>query len=821
MRPCGQICEYVAKIIVKQAKSGEFPASTTSPAASAKDQPKTFPGDPAAAVRVRDETGLTVLSGALLRIGASLDFDTVLREVIECARALAGACYGCITTIDEHGVPEGFVTSGLSEDQRRRLVEWRDGPRLFEHLRSLPGPLRIVDFGGFAHALGVTRDIVPSRTCMSMPMHHLGAHVGNFFLGDKAGGAEFTEADEEILQLVAAQAAAAIDHARAYRAEQRARADLEAVVETSPIGVVVFDVCAGRPVSFNREARRMLEGLRNTCHPGEHLLKGMTCRFAAGRELALDRPPLARALRRAGNLRAEEMTLSTPDRRSITVLVNVTPMRHEDGLIDSVMVTVQDLAPIAALDRTRTEFLEMVSHELRTPLAAIKGLTTTLLGSAQSTAPAEARQFYRIIDEQADRMSALITDLLDAGQIGTGTLSVAAEPTEVGELIEQARATFLSGGGRHAVLIDLPAGLPPVMADRRRIVQVLSNLLANAARHSPDTVPIRLAAERDGPQVAITVADEGRGMTAEQLARLFRKFGDTGAGGRRVRSGLGLAICKGLVEAHGGRIRAESAGPGHGAQFIFTVPLAGEGVDRAGTAQGRRASPQETGEKPRILILEDDPQMLGFVRDALHEADYVPLVAADHRDLRHLLETERPALVLLDLVLSGTDGIELMETVPGLADLPVIFMSGYGRDETIARALKAGAEDYIVKPFSAIEFTARIGAVLRRRAEPGLFVLGELAIDYALRRVTLGDVAVRLTATEYELLRVLSLAAGRVVTYPSLLRQVWAGRTYANAKLVRAYVKRLRRKLGDAAVRPSYIVTERRVGYRMARADDA
>ena len=707
----------------------------------------------------------------MLRIGASLDVDTVLREVIECARALAGARYGCITTIDEQGKPESFVTSGLSADQRRRLVEWRDAPRLFEHLRSLPGPLRIADFGGFAHALGVTREFVPSRTCMSIPMHHPGTHVGNFFLGDKAGGAEFTEADEEILLLVAAQAAAAIDNARTYRAEQRARADLEAVVETSPIGVVVFDVRAGRPVSFNREAKRMLEGLGNSC-PGERLPEGMTCRFAAGRELALDRPSLARALRRAGNLRAEEITLSTPGRRSIKVLVNVTPMRHEDGTIDSVMVTMQDLAPIAALDRTRTEFLEMVSHELRTPLAAIKGLTTTLLGSAQSTAPTETRQFYRIIDEQADRMSALITDLLDAGQIATGALSVAAEPTEVGELIEQARATFLSGGDRHSVLVDLPAGLPPVLADRRRIVQVLTNLLANAARHSPETAPIRLTAERDGPHLAITVADEGRGMTAERLARLFRKLGDTGNGGRGVRSGLGLAICKGLVEAHGGRIRAESAGSGRGAQFIFTVPLAGEGVGRAGTAPDQRASPQGAGEKPRILVLEDDPQMLSFVRDALHEADYVPLVAADHRDLQRLLETERPALVLLDLVLSGTDGIELMETVPGLADLPVIFMSGYGRDETIARALKAGAEDYVVKPFSAIEFTARIGAVLRRRAEPGPFVLGELAIDYALRQVTLGDVVVQLTATEYELLRVLSLAAGRVVTYPSLLRRL-------------------------------------------------
>ena len=756
----------------------------------------------------------------MLRISASLDFDTVLREAVEEARAVAGARYGWITTIDEQGTPEGFVTSGLSEDERRRLEECPDAPRLFKQLRSLPEPFRVADFADVALAFGVTVDIVPSRVCMSIPMHHFGARVGNLFFGGKAGGAEFTDADEEILAPVAAQAAAAIVNARAYRAEQRARADLEALVETSPIGVVAFDVRTGRPVLLNREARRMLEGLCDSCS-GEHPLEGMTCRVADGRELALDRPSLARALRRAGKRHAEEVVLSTPGHRSITTLVSTTPMRQEDGAVDSVVVTVQDLAPLAALDRMRTEFLGMVSHELRTPLAAIKGLTTTLLGSAQGIAPVETRQFYRIIDEQADRMSALITDLLDAGQIGTGMLSVAIAPTEVGELIEEGRAAFLSIGYRHSVVIDLPAGLPTVMADRGRIVQVLNNLLANAARHSPETSPIRLTAERDGPHVAITVADAGQGMTTEQLARLFRKLGDTGSGARSVRSGLGLAICKGLVEAHGGHIRAESAGPGRGAQFIFTVPLAGEGAGRAGKAKDRHASSEGTGEKPRILVLEDDPQMLSFVRDALHEADYVPLIATDHRDLRHLVETERPALVLLDLVLPGTDGIELMEAVPGLADLPVIFMSGYGRDETIARALKAGAEDYVVKPFSAIEFTARIGAVLRRRAEPGPFVLGELVIDYAHRRVTLGDVVVQLTATEYELLRVLSLAGGRALTYPSLLRQVWAGRAYANAKLVRAYVKRLRRKLGDDASQPSYIVTERRVGYRMARADDA
>ncbi|MCY3970269.1 MAG: response regulator [Acidobacteria bacterium] len=468
----------------------------------------------------------------------------------------------------------------------------------------------------------------------------------------------------------------------------------------------------------------------------------------------------------------------------------------------------------------RAEFLGMVSHELRTPLAAIKGSAATVLATNQNFAPAETRQFFRIIDQQADRMSRLIGDLLDAGRIAAGALSVAPEPSDLGELVEQARTAFLSGNGRHMVRIDLPPDLPRVMADRGRIVQVLNNLIANAARHSPESAPIRVAAVREGTHVAVSVSDEGRGVAPERLGRLFQKYGGADGAGRGVGGGLGLGICKGLVEAHGGRIRAESAGPGQGACFTFTIPAAGEAAeDRAdaGRAPGRRASRRETRERPRVLVVDDDPRMLRFLRDALVGAGYAPLVAGDHKDLARVLEVERPALVVLDLILPGTDGIELMRTMPALADLPVIMISGYGRDETVAQALEAGAEDYIVKPFSPTELTARVRAALRRRADPDPFVLGNLAIDYDARRVTLAGRAVELTATEYELLRVLSLDAGRVVTHDALLRRVWhrRGKMKANPKLLHAYVKRLRRKLDDDPARAAHIVTERGVGYRM------
>ena len=162
-----------------------------------------------------------------------------------------------------------------------------------------------------------------------------------------------------------------------------------------------------------------------------------------------------------------------------------------------------------------------------------------------------------------------------------------------------------------------------------------------------------------------------------------------------------------------------------------------------------------------------------------------------------------------------------MERVPELADLPVIFISGYGRDETIVRALEAGAADYIVKPFSPMELTARIRAALRKQAEPEPYLLGALAIHYEERRVSVAGRTVELTATEYELLRVLSRNAGRVSTFEDLLRQVWGGRHNGDTDLVRTFVKKLRRKLGDDAASPAYIVNERGVGYRMARPDDA
>ncbi len=760
------------------------------------------------------------LSAAVLRISASLDLDTVLQEVVDSARALTGARYGAIATVDETGAPVDFVTSGFTPDERRELASWPDGPRLFEHLRNLEAPVRLADLPTYVSTLGFSTDLMRSKSLLGTPMRHRGVQVGHFFLAEREGGDGFTAADEEVLMLFASQAATAIANARTHRDERRARSDLETLVETSPVGVVVFDVSTGKLVTVNREARRITEGLRSPDGPIEELLQTVCWRRANGPEVALAEFPLAQQLAIGETVRAEEFTLAVPDRPAVKVLINATPILTSDGEVESYVITIQDLAPLEEVERQRTEFLSLVSHELRAPLISIKGSTATVLGASPAPDPAEMLQFFRVIDERANHMRGLIADLLDQGRIETGTLSVSPEPAEVARLVDQARNTFLSGGGRHTLRIDLPEDLPRVLVDRGRIVQVLNNLLANAATHSPESSAIGVTATHSGVHVAISVSDEGRGVPPDRLPHLFRKRarggdGDPGFGG----NGLGLVICKGLVEAHGGRIWAESGGLGRGTRFTFTVPVTeepGRGADAAVPSRSRPS--RDVHGQTRVLVVDDDPQTLRYVRDALTEAGYAVFVTGDPERLPDLIRSHKPSLVLLDVVLPGTDGIELMESVPELADLPVIFISVYGRDETIVRALDAGAADYIVKPFSPSELTARVRAALRVRAEPEPFVLGELSIDYDARRVTVAGRQVDLTATEYQLLRVLSMNAGRVLTFDSLLRQAWRGRKSAgDPKLVRAVVKRLRRKLGDDATNPTYVRNERGVGYRMPK----
>ncbi|MDE2718617.1 MAG: ATP-binding protein [Chloroflexota bacterium] len=603
---------------------------------------------------------------------------------------------------------------------------------------------------------------------------------------------------------------------------------LTALVESSPVGVMVVDAATRTFASVNKEDERIL-GM--SPEPGSTLVRYHELAIYSrtdGKQYEDDDRPLARALGRGDVVRAEEILLNRPDGRTLTILVNATPIYSDDGSIVSAVAVIQDMTPLEEMERMRNDFLAMVSHELRGPLTTIKGSAATVLSTTRPFSPAETRSFFRTIDQQTDLLSDLVSNLLDVTRIEAGALVVDPQPTDVNDLVEEAVNTFRRGGSQHQIQVDLPPDIPPISADSQRVAQVLNNLLSNASKYSPQSSAIEVTASLQEPYLAVSVIDEGQGVTADQLPRLFRKFSRAvlAESSENIEGhGLGLAICKGIVEAHGGRIWVESRGEGNGARFTFTIPVAhdAEGEIPESSTRGMRMT--SAGEQTRVLSIDDDPQILRYLRNTLSDAGYLPIATGNPNEMLHLFEMERPHLVLLDVRLPGTSGFELLKSLREISEVPVIFLSGSSGEVTIARGLELGASDYIVKPFSPTELIARIETALRKgtgsdaREEREPYRTGDLTIDYSNHQVTVGDSPVQLTAIEYKVLFELSTNAGRVLTHEQILQRVW-GEEYSGDEghSVRVVIGNLRRKLGDDVKDPKYVFTERGVGYRMVKA---
>ncbi|MDE0603526.1 MAG: ATP-binding protein [bacterium] len=767
---------------------------------------------------------LSRLSEAFLRINESLEFDAVLQEALDGARSLTGAQVGVIVLVTGQQETAEFLFSGITPEQAGELEQLPNKWELFEYLYGFEEPLRLQDFQGFLKEQGLSEfdSLFPMSAAaayLAAPIRYQDQRVGAIFMAEKEGG--FSAEDEETLAMFAAQAAQVISNARQYRQVQRARADLETLVNTAPMAVLVFDAKTGEARSVNREVGKLLGDLGMTSESLYQLVSNGTYRRADGRVISQLGISLEQVMVSGETVRDEEMIIEFPDGQDFVLNVNATPIHTADGSVESVIVTAQDMAPLAEMERLRTEFLGIVGHELRSPLTAIKGSTATLLEGQSTLDPAEMIEYYRIIDEQADYMRDLINDLTDIVRIESGTLSVDPASLELAPLVDEARNVFLNSGGRHNIRINIPFDLPLVLADRRRIVQVILNLLTNASRNSNEKSTIRLDVKVEDIHVAISVADNGRGIPAERMPHLFAKFSHQDGPDQNRDLGLGLAICKGIVEAHGGRIWAESDGPGLGSRFTFTVLASEESSPWAGPPRVRASSrPRRTvsSELTQVLAVDDDPRTLKLVRDSLIGAGYEPVVTGDPDEVRSLIEETDPQVVLLDLMLPGKGGIELMEDILSDRDIPVIFLSGYDQDELISKAFEMGAVDYMVKPFSPTELAARVRAALRKKPEqPAAFELGDLAINFAERSVAVAGQPVDLTPTEFRLLAELSAKAGTAMDHDYLLQRVWGPDQPGDARRMRTVVKNLRQKLGDDARNPRYIATVPHVGYRMPK----
>jgi signal transduction histidine kinase len=363
-----------------------------------------------------------------------------------------------------------------------------------------------------------------------------------------------------------------------------------------------------------------------------------------------------------------------------------------------------------AASRAKDEFLALLGHELRNPLAPI--VTTLSLMKLRRGGDHERER--EIIERQVHHLVRLVDDLLDISRITRGAVELVRAPVSLARAVSQsaeAAQPLLQERG-HRLSLDLAEELV-VDADIHRLVQVIANLLTNAAKYTPDGGHIALAVRGDGDDARITVRDNGVGMPPELLPRVFEMFvqGERSPDRAEGGLGLGLAVVKNLVERHGGRVAAESEGPGKGATFTVWWPLAqGITVEALDDAPAARAPARAL----RVLVVDDNIDAATTLGELLKVLGHLPLVAHDAPSALALAREEVPQVALVDLGLPILDGFELvarLRTLPGLQRLPAVAVTGYGQASDRARSRAAGFDRHVVKPVGLDDLRALLASL--------------------------------------------------------------------------------------------------------------
>ncbi|WP_376792104.1 GAF domain-containing protein [Thermoflexus sp.] len=531
----------------------------------------------------------------------------------------------------------------------------------------------------------------------------------------------------QLLETVAAQMAQAINNAALYtlitqqaerlgntlRAVQEEASKRQAILESIAEGVLVADA-RGEAIMMNAAAEQIL-GLRR-----EEVL-GRPIHQFAGLYGPAWQEWMASLRRWLASPRGQPPTLFmrhelAPEGRFITV--HAAPVMMGTEFLGTVSV-FRDITPEVEADRAKTEFISTVSHELRTPMTSIKGYVDLLLIGSAGPLSEMQRRFLQIVKANADRLKLLVDDLLDLSRIESGRLQLDLRPMPL-EAAMEAVVTSLKARideKNQRLELDLPEFLPPVQADKDRLIQILMNLVSNAHKYTPEGGSIHVRARAEGGEVHVEVRDTGIGIPAEALPHIFERFYrvDDPRVQETPGTGLGLSIVKALVELHGGRIWVESE-VGKGSTFHFTIPIAPKTPAPEETLPAPALAPIRPDGASSILIVEDDRYIADLLVQYLERAGYRTLVAHRGEEALRLAREERPQLITLDIYLPDLDGFTVLERLkadPTTADIPVIIVSVMADRQ---RGVRLGAVDVLGKPVDTEQLLRVVGRYTRRHA---------------------------------------------------------------------------------------------------------
>ena len=396
----------------------------------------------------------------------------------------------------------------------------------------------------------------------------------------------------------------------------------------------------------------------------------------------------------------------------------------------------QAAKPIAAADRMRTALLAAVSHDLRTPLASAKAAVTSLRSPDVNWTAEDHDELLATADESLDRLTHLVENLLDMSRLQAGALSLFPRPAGLEEIVSRALDN-LDPAGR-GITVDIPESLPEISVDPAILERVIVNLTENALRYSPPGKPPLLTASALGDRVELRVVDRGPGIAEKDRDRMFVPFQRLGDTDNTTGVGLGLALSRRPDRGDGrhphrrrhSRRRADHDG-------VRCRPSPGSATNPS-RASGSARKSAGGGRMTRVLVVDDEPQILRALRINLRVRDYEVHVAATGAEALEVAGRYPPDLVILDLGLPDLDGVEVIQGLRGWTKAPIIVLSGRADSLDKVEALDAGADDYVTKPFGVEELLARMRAAVRRTGIPEdlpRIRLGELVVDLAAKRV--------------------------------------------------------------------------------------
>lgn len=455
-----------------------------------------------------------------------------------------------------------------------------------------------------------------------------------------------------------------------------------------------------------------LDGTIRSWNAGARALAGHTADEAAGQPLAwlytrqdaaAGRPQAALEAARACGQWAGEERLARKDGSVVRCATRMVLVRDAAGCPESLLWTARDLSDTLRLEmldagnRRLQSFLAILAHELRNPLAPVRNAMEVIV-LTPDTGP-RVRRCAEIIDRQLRQLERLVNDLLDVGRVTAGKMKMELTPTSYNDVVstslEAIRPTLEASGQQ--LVVALPEASPYVRADAARLGQVLLNLLSNAAKYTPRGGTVSVQVSVEPARVITAVSDTGRGLEPAALDRIFNLFAQEGDAGGRSGLGIGLALAKAILEAHGGAIQADSAGAGKGSTFTVILPRA--------TARPAEPAPPPPGKAPRrrVLVVDDNADsadsmaellaLLGHEAKAVHSGQQAVEVAAAFR----------PDCVLMDLQMPDMSGYEVLqalrENLRGRA-VQFLALSGRGTAEDQRRSTLAGFHAHLTKPLS-------------------------------------------------------------------------------------------------------------------------